>query len=223
MNKYFLFIVFLLLEISGHSQTRFGPEIDNHFFDVKTSKSGLLYAGIDNIVDFKLPPEYEHKSVFLRINNGSLFHDTMLVIIPSLPGSARIELFLIENDSSKLIGHKLFTVEPVPKPTLKLDSLLVFPNSQISKSFLSDCKKVTIFVSNDIIGANNWFSVKEFTVGYEYGGYFVSEENNGSNISDETRDFIKDIPVNRFVSMNTIIMSTSDIKMNLPVTRFWLY
>ncbi len=212
-----------LSEISK-CQTRYGNELSDSVFIAVDSRNNILYTGIDNYIenDFsKFEDGYEY---IIKVNNGIVFPDSNnYVAIPDRPGNARFLVYGLQNGDTTLIGYKYFRVKNVPEPRLAVDTLRLKEEDTINKSHFLNSDSLNIFISEDIIGSENWFRIIKFTLGYVYGGYYVEHTNNTNVISQETKQIIFTIGPTKEIIIKPVVKATGKLTKELPIYRLTLY
>jgi hypothetical protein len=188
------------------------------------SRNNILYAGIDNriIADYSgFEVNYEY---ILKVNNGIVFPDSIYqIIIPDRPGNARFLLYGARDNDTVLFGYRYFEVRNVPDPLLAVDTLRLKEEDVISKNHFLNCDSLYIFISDDIIGAEKWFRIIRFTLGYVYGGYYVEHTNNTSILSRETKEIILTIGPTKEIIIKPVVEGEGKLIKELPIYRLILY
>ena len=223
MILFLVSIFFSLTEISK-CQTRYGSELRDSVLIAVDSRNDILYAGIDNRIkaDYSgFEADYEY---ILKVNNGIVFHDSIYYIsIPDRPGNARFLVFGIRNNDTVLYGYRYFEVRNVPDPLLALDTIRLKEEDVISKSHFLNCDSIYIFISDDIIGAEKWFRIIRFTLGYLYGGYYVEYTNNTNLLSRKTKEIILTIGPTKEIIIKPVVEGEGKLIKELPIYRLTLY
>ena len=224
-----LHILSLIVLLSGMSriifcQSRYGDELDSKVLRAVNSRGGYLYAGMDNIVEINYRDPGENGDYFITANNGIVFRDSLdFISIPVRTGKARFLLFRREGNDSVLLGYKFFTVKNIPEPMLTFDNVKVKERDIISKRHLLDTKRLNIYVSNDIIGSDRWFTVIKYTFGYEYGGYYVEHTIESGEISIKTKQIVNTLGPAREIIIKPVVAGEGQLILELPIYRLTLY
>ena len=228
MRKYILptlFIIFFLwLAHISECQTRYGGELGDSILTAVNSRNNILYAGIDNEISMDYSRLDMYIEYILTVNNGIVFPDIFdYIAIPGRPGKARFLVLGIDGRDTVLIGYRYFQVENVPEPLLIIDSLLLNENDTVSKQHFLNSDSLGIFISDDIMGSENWFRIVKFTLGYVYGGYYVEYTNNTNKISRETKQIIYSIGPAKEIIINPVVEGEGKLIKELPIFRLTLY
>ncbi len=217
-------VLFLGLPGISGCQTRYGGELGDSILTAVNSRSNILYTGIDNEIWVNYSGLGVYNEYLLTVNNGIAFPDSFRYIsIPDRAGKARFLVFGIKGTDTTLIGYRYFLVENIPEPLLYIDSLLVKRNGMVSKQHFLNSDSLGIFISDDIVGAEDWFKIIKFTLGYIYGGYYVEHTNNTNKISRETKQIIYTIRPSKEIIIKPIVEGEGKLIKELPIFRLTLY
>lgn len=188
-----------------------------------TSLKNYLYNGIDNYLQMVYPDEASMGYGYhITTNNGMVFTvDDGYLTIPQSAGRSFFTIYLVTSKHDTLmIGKKQFIVQNVPIPTLKIGNYVISENTVIDKSVFFAGEPLKLYFTDDIPESTEWYNIQNFSLGYSYGSIYLSVDNNGSDIEDETRKFISKIGIGRaiFIKVNTI--SPTGILRFLPIVKF---
>ncbi len=215
---------FLGLSRFSVCQTRYGGELCDSILTAVNSRNNILYAGIDNEIYMDYSGLGDDIEYVLTVNNGIVFPESSnYVAIPDRSGKARFLVFGIKGNDTTLIGYRYFQVENIPEPLLVIDSLLVKENDMVSKQHFLNSDSLGIFISDDIIGAEDWFKIIKFTLGYVYGGYYLEHTNNTNKISRETKQIIYTIGPSKEIIIKPTVEGEGKLIIELPIFRLTLY
>ena len=204
-------------------QYRYGENLSDSIFSLVISKSGTLYAGIDNPVEVHLNDDESIEDFILEVTNGTVFYDSLqFITIPVRSGISRLILSKVEGTDTILKGHKFFQVKSIPDPLLKIDTACFSEESGIYKQQLLYADSISIFFSSDITGSENWLRVKEYSIGYIFGGFYKSYSFEGSKISKTAKIIISRISPGKVIVFRVIAESEGDVQKELPVYRLRL-
>ncbi len=228
MLKFYMkiFLGSILFSLAGTSlcQTRYGSELSDSILIAVDSRKNILYTGMDNriITDYS---KFDPGNVYvLRVNNGMVFSDGIYhVAIPDRPGNARFLVLGIKDNDTVLIGYRYFEVRNIPGPLLAIDTLRLKEEDIVSKNHFINSDSIKIFISDDIIGSENWFKVVRFTLGYLYGGYYVEYTNNTNKITRETKEIIYSLGPTKEIIIKPVVEGVGELMMELPIYRLTLY
>ncbi len=205
-------------------QYRYGENLSDSIFDLVNSKNGILYAGIDNPVEIRLPGDENIEDYILEVTNGIVFYDSLqFITIPVRSGISRLILSKVEGTDTILKGHKFFQVRSVPEPLLRIDTFCFSEESGIYKHQLLYADSLSIFFSSDIPGSENWFRVKEYSIGYIFGGFYRSYSFDGNKISNAAKIIVNRISPGKVIVFRIVAESDSKIRKELPVYRLRLF
>ena len=221
-----LFLGSLLFSLTAASkcQTRYGNELSDSVFIAIDSRNNILYTGIDNYIKTDYSEFEDNYEYILKVNNGMVFPDSNFCIaIPDRPGNARFLVFGLRDDDTTLIGYKYFEVKNIPEPLLAIDTLKLKQEDVINKNHFLNSDSLNIFISEDIIGSENWFKIIRFTLGYVYGGYYVEHTNNTNIVSQETKQIIYTIGPTKEIIIKTVVKASGEVTRELPIYRLTLY
>jgi hypothetical protein len=182
-----------------------------------TSISNKLYLGIDNYI-FIDSSRYSDSNFLYTIDNGHLLKDSFLLIaIPHRLPVAQITCFRM-SDSDTLV-HKTFRlpVHYAPQPIVMVGNEKINNNAAINKNLLLQNKGLDIYISNDIVGAEKWFSVNRFSIGYVFGGVYKTFDSDGAYFSNEMKHLISKMPPGSPFRMKVYLESNGLIQKELPI------
>ncbi len=228
MLKFYM-IIFLggiLFSRAGISlcQTRYGNELSDSILRAVDSRNNILYTGIDNRIIADYSKFDQEKEYVLMVNNGKVFSDGIYQIaIPDRTGNARFLVLGIKEKDTVLIGYRYFEVRNIPEPLLAIDTLRLKEEDVINKNHIISSDSINIFISDDIIGSENWFKVLRFTLGYLYGGYYVEHTNNSNKITRETKEIIFSLGPTKEIIIKPVVEGEGELIMELPIYRLTLY
>ncbi len=207
------------------AQGRFGEQLPDIAIVSLTSRSGLLYSGIDNYLNIDSALILPCDTVLLVNSNGIIMHDTInqYLIIPEYSGNVRLTVYCLQNNDTVSLGYRYFTVNSVPDPLITINNKPISSPASISKSVLLSCDSLGIYVSDDIIGSENWLRITDFTVGYNYGGFHVSYPNSTNILSLQIKEVINRIGPDHTISIRFNLEGEGKIKKQLPIYRLTLY
>jgi hypothetical protein len=207
------------------AQGRQGKALDSDDVISISSKQGILYNGIDNILRVDPSLYIEADTLLVTINNGIIISDTCnkYLCIPSNIGTLWLTIFSVKGNDTLMLGYKYFPVVNIPDPLLTLNSRPIKTPAFISKNELLDCDSLGVYFSDDILGSEHWMVVSEFSLGYSYGGFYVSHNNPSSKFTTETREIINRLGPDREISIRPTLRSRGNIFKSVPIYRIRIY
>lgn len=216
--------LFINLTATLKCQTRYGNELSDSVFIAIDSRNNILYTGIDNYIKYDYSKFEDRYEYILKVNNGIVFPDSnYYVAIPDRPGNARFLVFGLKDSDTTLLGYKYFKVKNIPEPLLAIDTLRLKEEDVINKNHFLNSDSLNIYISEDIIGSENWFKIVKFTLGYVYGGYYVEHTNNTNILSQETKQIIFTIGPTKEIIIKPVVKATGSLIRDLPIYRLTLY
>lgn len=216
--------LFINLTATLKCQTRYGNELSDSVFIAIDSRNNILYTGIDNYIKYDYSKFEDGYEYILKVNNGIVFPDSnYYVAIPDRPGNARFLVFGLKDSDTTLLGYKYFKVKNIPEPLLAIDTLRLKEEDVINKNHFLNSDSLNIYISEDIIGSENWFKIVKFTLGYVYGGYYVEHTNNTNILSQETKQIIFTIGPTKEIIIKPVVKATGSLIRDLPIYRLTLY
>ena len=228
MRKVFIIILlFSLVYVIGKCQII--PEshiIEEMFFNdtvrAINSCDNFLYVGVDNYL--YVHPDVKQKNVFFKTDNGIIFDDEgMFCAIPAEFGIVNLDLFQVSGNDTVLLLSKKFPAFEVPPPTLMIGGFKVTELERLSWNILMNCDSLGIFISDDIIGVQDWIYIEKFTFGYDYGSYYVSHSNRGNKFTEEIKEDIKKLKPGQEISIRVWLGSKGNIIREIPIFRINIY
>jgi hypothetical protein len=228
LSGYLLFILIsqLLLhsaKISG--QYHFGKEIDSGLIVTQSSYKGYLYSGIENFLKIDTSLNKKYDTIIINSNNGKIFPDTnnLFIIIPNRPGKVRLTLKGVSYRDTLQLGYFYFIVFGIPEPKLTLNNIPIETPCNIPKKVLLDCDSLGIFFSNDIVGSDKWVKISKFTLGYNYGGFYISHINPSNRFTPNTKQILNQLGPDREIMIRPTIESTGNISKELAIYKITIY
>jgi hypothetical protein len=208
----------------GYGQGRLGVLLEQGSVRCTSTLSGDLYRGIDNYVriDDSIRNSYDHLA--LKVSNGSVEQDSadLFLVIPSKAGRMRLTILNIPDDSVAL-GYVYMNVRTVPDPKLMLNNYRISSAADLPKALLMDCDSLSIFFTDDLPGSEGWIKIKEFTLGYNYGGFHVSHLNPSNKMLFETKEIINRLGPEHEISIRVKVEYEGQITKELPIYRITIY
>jgi hypothetical protein len=206
------------------AQSRHGKPLEKRIISM-TSNKDILYTGIDNLLILNTT-EFENTDTFLlHTNNGFILKDTLNTYIcyPEKVGSLWLTIFSILGNDTSMLGFKYYSVENIPEPLLTLDNRPIKTPISLPKATLLACDSLGVFFSEDIPGSEYWMTITEFSIGYSYGGFYVSHNNPTNKFSAATREIISRLGPERELSIRPVVKSLGEVYKQLPIYRITIY
>jgi hypothetical protein len=159
-----LFISFLFCVVSTFGQTHKTIKItkpkDKPTLRSTISKSGDLYAGIPNKMKW-VDTVQPFKEYLVKIESHGWWNDKEIYADASAIGdSITIYIFKTKEKDTVEVNIERLAVDKVPDPVLCINGKQI--TNMVSKQDLLKSKKMSTFMSDDIIGANTWFKIESF-------------------------------------------------------------
>lgn len=230
MPRSLFYLPFIIVSVcfpvqESFSQSRYGVALDSNKITTLSSKTGILYRGIDNYIQIAPFLQAKYDTILVVSNNGKVFYekDNTLLVIPSRLGKIRLMLTGISGNDTISLGYSCFAVQGVPEPRLTIDDIPINTHCIIPKRALIDCDSLGIYFSQDIVGSEKWLKVTRFILGYSYGGFFVSHINPSNVFSKETKIIINQIGPDREIGILAIVEGEGELTKKLPVYKITIY
>ncbi|MBN1598055.1 MAG: hypothetical protein JW894_07155 [Bacteroidales bacterium] len=210
---------------SSFGQYRYGIQLDENTMTVVSSRGGNLYSGIDNYFRISEVITEDYDTVLVHSTNGAPLPDSndLVLLIPNRPGKVRLTYYGVSGYDTTTIGYQHFMVRRVPEPKMLIDDRPISTPGIIAKRYLLYCDSLGVYFSDDIIGSEYWLRVKEFTLGYNYGGFHVSHLNPSNKMTLRTRQILYRIGPDRTISIKLTVEAEGDIMRELPIYRLTIY
>lgn len=187
------------------------------------SKNNYLYAGIDNTLKITFPDENSKKlQLYWGVNNGQIFRTGDLYLtIPRKAGWSFVTTYCItENNDTLVLGKKQFIVKNIPAPTLLIGNTHLCENCTVDRKAFYTGDTLKIFFTDDYAESNQWVSITNFSVGYSYGGMYLSVNNEGSVLLPHTVNFIQKLKPGQQTVIKVIATTPTRMLRQMPLTRF---
>lgn len=205
------------------AQSRYGTLLPSKALYSTTSNSNILYIGIDNNLSLGSQLNSLGDSLILKTNNGRIFFDSIYTVIPHRKGNLRIEVHLLTSEGVDTLGYLNFKSRPLPKPQIVLGNAVLKDSTYISVQNFTQNDSIGIILSTDIPASRNWFLINEFSLGYNYGGYFIGETSGSNKITNEMKSLVLRKGAGRMFSIKIITQSTTSLLHTNPVFRVFFY
>lgn len=224
MKRICTLFVFIVICSSLKSQFKYGGSLPDSVLTFVHSKSKTLYVGIDNPVKLNLGEDEKTEDYILFTNNGQIFFDSIqFIVIPARSGLSRLVLMKLNENDTIIVGQRFYSARTIPEPRLQIDTLKFDINSEIPKRLLLAADSISIFISSDIEGSENWFKINRFTIGYIYGGLYKNHYNHGNKFSYETKLVINKLGPGKELIFKVFAEGEGNLIVELPVYRLQLY
>lgn len=223
MLRIFLLISILSQTFTLFSQTRYGYLLNDSSLLSLTSISNTLYAGIDNRFAFNTTKINNYDTILLKANNGVVLFDSTYFVIPNRPGNLRIELHGIIDNAVDTIGFYNFRVLRLPSPKIALENVIIENNIEVSVNKFINSDSLQIIITPDIPDSKNWIQIKEFSIGYNYGGHYIGATSNSSFITSEMKNIVRTNGVGHIFSVKVITQSATSLLLTNPIYKVIFY
>lgn len=211
------------LSLQAQYQTRYGTLLSDGKIYSETSLSNTLYLGIDNRIGVNKRLLDQHDSIILKTNNGKILYDSTYFILPRRVGRLRIEAYAQNGTSLDTLGYYNFKVENLPTPRIAFDNHLLSDTLMVSVESFLRVDSLYIVVSEDIPESRNWIRIREFSLGYNYGGYFIGKTSGSNAVSYEMKELVLKEGAGRYFSIKVITQSDGSLLHTKPIYRVMFY
>ena len=179
--------------------------------------------GIDNRIGVNRNLLNLQDSLILKTNNGKILFDSTYFILPRREGKLRIEVYMQHGTSIDTLGYYNFNVKNLPNPRIAFDEQLLSDTLMVSVQSFLRVDSIYIVVTDDIPESREWIRIKEFSLGYNYGGYFIGETCSGNAISNEMKKLVFQEGAGRYFSIKVITQSDASLLHTKPIYRVMFY
>jgi hypothetical protein len=209
-------IFFLHFSPVAIGQTRQGKSLN---------PESIIYNGIDNLLVIDSSLFRGADTLIVLSNNGTILSDTCnrYLCIPKKLGTMWISVYALTDNDTSLLGYKYFLVLNIPEPLLTINGRPLTTPAEISKNELLNCDSLGVYFSDDIAGSDHWMTITEFSIGYSYGGFYVSHFNLSNKFTQETKEIIYRLGPDREISIRPIVKAEGNIMKPLPIYRIRIY
>ena len=223
MFKSFVFIILAVLPVSLLGQSRYGYLLPDLSIVSTTSLSNTFYTGIDNRLSIYIENTENFDTLLLKCNNGTIYFDSTYFVIPHRAGNLRIEAHGITNQNIDTLGFSNFKVLALPSPKIAFDTSIIKQNMKLSRESFIMADSLFIIFSDDIIGSKYWAQIKEFSIGFNYGGYFIGESSNNNAITEQMKQLVATRGSGRWFSIKVITHTGTSLLLTHPMYRVFFY
>ncbi len=157
-----------------------------YFIRLYKSQSNFAYVGIENPFRFETSEKIKYPLI-LKTNNGRISidkKDTSLIIF-NQPTS--ISVFKIVGQDTILLYDQKITPKLIPDPTVAINQIKI--GGTMNSKLFFNATSLDGYLSNDIIGSENFFQVKSFLVVINGKSF----RNVGKTFSNEIKTLFKTI------------------------------
>jgi hypothetical protein len=225
--KIFFWLCILLFYTANScfAQSRLGKQLNENSIWCTSSREGSLYSGIDNSLQIDKNLRFEYDTFFLSTNNGQVIYDSnsLILLVPDRLGKLRLNFYGIQGDDTISEGYKYFTVKGVPSPTLTLNDFPIAEKCTLARQTLLTCDSLGIFFSKDLISSENWLKVTRFSLGYTYGGFYISHINTGNKFTTKTKQILSQIGPDREITIRPTVEAEGNVTIELPIYKILIY
>lgn len=198
-------------------------QLTNNYVSSQTSISNTLYIGIDNRLKIDERLQLGYDTIVFKTNNGKILFDSTYFIIPRRHGKLRIEVHGISDNKIDTLGFYSFKVLPFPRAHIAFDNLIITDSMKVSVESFLIVDSIYILISDDIPDSRNWIKIKEFSMGYNYGGYFIGATSSNNSITYEMKNIVFREGAGRYFSIKVITQSASSLLHTNPMYRVFFY
>jgi len=222
---YILLCILISLSIRINAQVFTGvySNLLKHFQDTVislTSANNSIISGIENkvvirnslfagdvsiLIDKKYILSSENKLFFLRA--------------PALDSKENIAL-LICDFKKDTIFQRIFRNEKLPFPSIYIGHTNISETKKIFSTELNSADSVYIFFKHSLSGSSEWLKIKKFTIGYNYGSYYITHDNTGSIISQKIKSILLGLKSGQEISISIIAEGSGSITKEVPLLYF---
>ncbi len=214
----------LFVNTLSFGQYKYGKSLADSVLFSSISTNNVLYVGIDNPLTLHISQVVLPDSYFLFSSNGPVFFDSIqFATIPNRSGIARIVVYKMVESDTVLVGYKFFKVFNIPDPMLAINSVVFSEEDTVSRLFLLNADTLSIHFTDDIIGSDNWFRIKKYSIGYLYGGLYRSYEINGNQFTLQVKRMINIIGPGKEIIIKPYVTGQGRLSKNMPIYRLLLY
>jgi hypothetical protein len=198
----------------------------NHFQDTMvslTSSENTMIIGIENKV-------FVHRNLFpekvnIQINKKFILYEeeSFFVLHPnSLIPSENLSV-IINNFKNDTLYYKTFTSENLPVPSLYLGHVNLSETKRINLNEIQLADSIYFLFRNSLAGNSEWLKIKQFTIGYSYGTYYIIHDNLGNILTRKTKNILLGMKPGQEVSIHILAEETGSITKELPLLYFKIY
>ncbi len=186
------------------------------------SINNILYIGIDNVIELNHVGHADQ--LIMTTDNGRIYKEgNTFTCIPKTKGASKLQLYKATEQDTVLVKEEKFPTLYLQEPVVTLDTIKTRGMNQVSKQFLLQCDSVGIYITNDIIDIDSWYTVTGFTFGYVYGSHFISTYNRGKQIGDKVKGYIKKMPPGHELTIRVELITEWELSIKGPVFRATIY
>jgi hypothetical protein len=218
-----LCLIYTCRNSSGQVFTEAYNNLLKHFQDTVislTSTDNKIIHGIENKVYVRrnlFPGEVniqiDQKFILSKVDNYFLLH------APDLDSKENISL-LIGKFKNDTIFYRTFKNESLPVPSIYFGHVNL---SETKKLFLQEMQmadSVYILFRHSLAGSYEWLKIRRFTIGYNYGTYYITHDNIGNIISRKTKSILMGMKPGQEVSISILAVGTGSLKKEVPLLYF---
>jgi hypothetical protein len=214
------FIIFICGNMTVLSQSPIEKSGDTIL--AANSINNILYIGIDNIIELNHVGPADQ--LIMTTDNGRIYkEENAFVSIPKTKGASKLQLYRATEQDTVLIKEEKFPTLYLQEPIVTLDTVKTRGMKEVSKQFMLQCDSVGIYITDDIVDIDSWYTVTGFTFGYVYGSHFISTYNRGKQINDKVKGYIKNMPPGHELTIRVELITEWELSIKGPVFRATIY
>ena len=221
------FCLFILLNIQGRTQI-FQRGYDSlllHFADTLFSAisiENVIYAGIDNKIIFRKEC-FEDEYISLSSENASIVsEDTSFIIRVDKAAAPEVTLILSNRDFKHQVC-KRFGIKGLPVPHVFIGHTNISETQVLQKADIQSADSTYLFYGNTIANNCDWLRIKRFSIGYNYGNYYISNDNEGNRIGSKVRSILYGLKPGQEVSLTIVVEGLGQIEKVISTIHFKVY
>lgn len=189
---------------------------------VITSHNGFLYAGIDNYIEInqKFLP---YKNIIVEVAKGIVMQDEdYYMLMVGRPGNTTLSVYQYDMGDTVLVFRRNMIIKAVPAPYIAFNGSKLDDLEAIQKQQLLVVKRFEVKISEDLIDDDDWFQIKNITVGYPYGKMYITKSCEGAELSKEILDEIATIAPGKEIAFAFTLTASGDVYKRIPPIRLKL-
>lgn len=197
-----------------------------HFQDTlfsTLSAKDYLYSGIDNtfIILKQIPVKQVHIDTFDSTHIE--FEGGKLVLQCQKPENGQRLLVKLLDSASRCIYSKILIIKSLPHADIFIGHCNITASMQMNKNEVMSADSLYLFYGNWIANNNSWTRIKKYSLGYNYGNYYISKETTGNRLETAPRRLLLGARPGQDIGMTLSIESAGNIERETNTLHFRIY
>jgi hypothetical protein len=218
-----LCLIYFFGDLNGQVFKETYDRLLKHFQDTVislTSSDNNIVHGIDNKVVVR--NNLFKGEVNIRFDNKYILSkqdNYFLLRAPDLDSKENISL-LVGKFKNDTIFYRTFRNEMLPIPSIYFGNVNLSATKKIMHKDIQLADSVYILFRHSLSGSSDWLKIKRFTIGYNYGSYYITYDNIGNRIAQKIKAALLGLKPGQEISISILAEGISSMQKEIPLLYF---